>query len=144
MRHERLFHRPDATIASGRSCVDLDGARDDGRGRSWVDPRVAFRGGRVGGLLPAVGVALEGGCRVVQYRSKKNDTVIKRSEARELLMLCRQFNALLLINDDVALANYIGADGVHLGQEDSSLLDARNQLGGQGLERAGRQCGVIA
>ncbi len=86
-----------------------------------------------GCLLPAVEAALEGGCRVVQYRSKKNDTVIKRSEARELLMLCRQFNALLLINDDVALANYIGADGVHLGQEDSSLLDARSQLGGDAI-----------
>jgi thiamine-phosphate pyrophosphorylase len=80
-------------------------------------------------LLPAVQAALAGGCRWVQYRSKHS----KHSNAQQLLTLCRTYNAFLLINDDVALAKTVGADGVHLGQEDMSLTEARRVLGKQAI-----------
>ncbi len=82
-----------------------------------------------GRLITAVAEALAGGVRVVQYRDKSADTTRRRQEAAALLLLCRQHQVPLLINDDVALALAIGADGVHLGQGDESLGEARQQLG---------------
>ncbi|HNE25761.1 MAG TPA: thiamine phosphate synthase [Pseudomonadales bacterium] len=87
-------------------------------------------------LLPAVQAALAGGCRWVQYRSKHSkhsNAQQRKAEAQQLLTLCRTYNAFLLINDDVALAKTVGADGVHLGQEDMSLTEARRVLGKQAI-----------
>ena len=84
-------------------------------------------------LLPAVQAALSGGCRWVQYRSKCTDAQQRRREAAQLVELCRTHNASLLINDDVALAKTVGADGVHLGQDDMSLTEARRILGNQAI-----------
>ncbi|HQQ63665.1 MAG TPA: thiamine phosphate synthase [Pseudomonadales bacterium] len=86
-----------------------------------------------GRLLPAVEAALLGGCRIVQYRSKQADTARQHSEATDLLQLCRQHDAILLVNDNLALAEKIGADGVHLGQEDMSLAEARQALGNNAI-----------
>lgn len=80
-------------------------------------------------LLPAVQAALLGGCRIVQYRSKHPDNSRRQAEAHALLGLCRQYGARLLVNDDVALARLIGASGVHLGQEDMPITQARAMLG---------------
>lgn len=80
-------------------------------------------------LTTAVREALAGGVRVVQYRSKQADSYLKQQQALQLLALCREFAALLIINDDVELALAIGADGVHLGAEDAPLTDARTRLG---------------
>lgn len=82
-----------------------------------------------GRLLSAVEAALLGGCRIVQYRSKQTDTARQHSEATDLLQLCHQHNAILLINDNLALAEKIAADGVHLGQQDVSLATAKQALG---------------
>lgn len=84
-------------------------------------------------LLPAVQAALSGGCRWVQYRSKCTDAQQRHREAAQLVELCRTHNASLLINDDVALAKTAGADGVHLGQDDMSLTEARRILGNQAI-----------
>lgn len=83
----------------------------------------------VGRLLPAVAAALEGGAAVVQYRDKSGDAARRRAEAEALLALCRQHGRPLVINDDVALALAIGADGVHLGRSDGALAAARAALG---------------
>lgn len=80
-------------------------------------------------LLTAVEAALQGGATVIQYRDKSGDTARRRHEAENLLQLCRRYRTPLLINDDVALAAAIGADGVHLGRSDGSLAAARAQLG---------------
>ncbi|MDF2446408.1 MAG: thiE [Moraxellaceae bacterium] len=82
-----------------------------------------------GRLLPAVAAALEGGARIVQYRDKSMDNARRESEARALLAICRRYEVPLLINDDLALAVRIGADGVHLGRSDGSLSEARRALG---------------
>ena len=80
-------------------------------------------------LLPAVGEAIAGGARIVQYRDKKHVAEDRVRQATELASLCRQHGALFIINDDVALAKQVQAAGVHLGREDASLAQARERLG---------------
>lgn len=80
-------------------------------------------------LLKQVEAALAGGCRIVQYRDKLSPMVERVARARALRDLTQRFAAHLLINDDLALARLIGADGVHLGQEDGNLAAARAILG---------------
>ena len=50
-------------------------------------------------------------------------------EAKELLELCHKYNVNLIINDNVALAAKVGADGVHIGQSDMGVEKARAILG---------------
>lgn len=73
--------------------------------------------------------ALEGGVRLVQYRDKDLPDSGFEREARAALELCRRHGALLLVNDRVHVALGIGADGVHLGQEDMPPAEARRILG---------------
>lgn len=80
-------------------------------------------------LLTACEQALAGGCQWLQYRDKSHDAVKRESEARALKALCNQYQAKLIINDDVDLAEAVGADGVHLGQGDGSVTEARKRLG---------------
>jgi thiamine-phosphate pyrophosphorylase len=80
-------------------------------------------------LMPAVGKAIAGGARIVQYRDKKHGTTDRAQQAGELASLCRKHGALFIINDDVELAKQVQAAGVHLGREDASLAQARAQLG---------------
>jgi thiamine-phosphate pyrophosphorylase len=76
-----------------------------------------------------VEMAIRGGARVIQYRDKSLDAPLRQTEAKAILSVCRRFDVPLLINDDVELAAAIGADGVHLGSEDTTLASARRQLG---------------
>jgi thiamine-phosphate pyrophosphorylase len=73
--------------------------------------------------------ALEGGVRLVQYRDKDLPDADFAREARAVLELCRRHGATLLINDRVPIAAAIGADGVHLGQDDMAPQTARALLG---------------
>ena len=90
-------------------------------------------------LLPAVEAALAGGCRIVQYRhkqidrSKQADSNKRLAEAHALLTLCNQYGAKLLINDNIKLAHRLGAHGVHLGQNDMAIAEARALLGCQAI-----------
>ena len=80
-------------------------------------------------LLEVVRAALAGGVRLVQYRDKELPDAEFASEAAAILTECRKFGSLLLVNDRVAVAKSIGADGVHLGQEDMDPVEARRILG---------------
>jgi thiamine-phosphate pyrophosphorylase len=86
-----------------------------------------------GALAAAVEAALLGGAVLVQYRDKGADPERRRREAEALLEVCRGYGAPLLVNDDVALAAAIGADGVHLGREDLPLAEARRRLGARSI-----------
>ncbi|MCW8922923.1 MAG: thiamine phosphate synthase [Gammaproteobacteria bacterium] len=77
--------------------------------------------------------ALLGGARLIQYRDKSDDPQKRLSQASALKKLCEQYNALLIINDDIALARTVQADGVHLGKDDVSFGHARQQLGPETL-----------
>ncbi|MBI3563336.1 MAG: thiamine phosphate synthase [Gammaproteobacteria bacterium] len=82
--------------------------------------------------LPAmVAAALRGGARIIQYRDKTSNAGQRLAQAQQLRTLCTDHAALLIINDDVELALACAADGVHLGQTDTALPQARAQLGPQ-------------
>lgn len=80
-------------------------------------------------LLRKVRLALLGGARIVQYRSKIDDAALRLRQAEALRELAHEFAVPLIINDDAALARQAGADGVHLGSTDGSVADARALLG---------------
>jgi thiamine-phosphate pyrophosphorylase len=80
-------------------------------------------------LVEQVAAALRGGARLVQYRDKSGDGPGRERQARELKDLCARHGARLIINDDVGLARAAGADGVHLGQADMPIRQAREILG---------------
>jgi thiamine-phosphate pyrophosphorylase len=80
-------------------------------------------------LSAMVDAALKGGVKFVQYRNKIAPSPLRRSQAAELLRICRAADAKLIVNDDLALALEIGADGVHLGRDDGDLAAARAALG---------------
>lgn len=84
-------------------------------------------------LAALVEAALQGGVRLLQYRNKTAPPPLRRAQAAEMLRLCRAYDALLIINDDLPLALEINADGVHLGRDDhcNDLTAARQALGGQ-------------
>ena len=84
-----------------------------------------------GDLLRRVELALRGGTRLVQYRNKQAAPALRHEQAATLVKLCHEYAARLLVNDDLALALDIGADGVHLGREDGELAAARTALGPQ-------------
>lgn len=84
-------------------------------------------------LLEAVEAALRGGMRLLQYRDKSANATLRLKQAQALLSLCRDYHCQLLINDDVPLCQRIGADGVHLGQQDTKLTEARSLLGQQAI-----------
>ena len=73
--------------------------------------------------------ALKGGARIVQYRNKTASPALRGEQARALLDICNQHDAILLINDHVDLAAEIHAHGAHIGGEDDSLELARKRLG---------------
>jgi len=82
-------------------------------------------------LAEAVAAALRGGAKVIQYRAKSAQD--RLAEAKLLLVECRAFGVPLIINDDVELALKIGAEGVHLGKDDGSALEARARLGADAI-----------
>ena len=76
-------------------------------------------------VLNIVREGLRGGVQVVQYRDKERSPEAQVSLARQLVQLCKQAGATFLVNDNPDLAVESFADGVHLGQEDGSIQDAR-------------------
>lgn len=67
--------------------------------------------------------------RILQYRHKTEDTIVKIQESQALKELCIANDIIFIINNDVKLCKKIKADGVHLGKTDTPLLAARKFLG---------------
>lgn len=70
-----------------------------------------------------------GGVRWVQLRVKNLSAAEWRQRALAVQAVCRQYGAMLIINDNPQLALEIRADGVHLGQQDMPPAEARRLLG---------------
>ena len=80
----------------------------------------------------AIGLALqESGCAVIQLRAKGWAAGPLTAAASALRAVCTR--ATLIINDHVEVAAEVRADGVHLGQDDCSVLEARRILGPDAL-----------
>jgi thiamine-phosphate pyrophosphorylase len=78
-------------------------------------------------LFEEVAAAIRGGATVIQYRDKSPTDALLI--ARKLVKVCHEYNVPLIINDDVQLALESQAHGVHLGKDDSEIIDARKRLG---------------
>lgn len=83
----------------------------------------------LGDLIWIVGEALQGGAQVIQLREKDLTDREWLQRAREVRILTAQARALFIVNDRPDLARLAGADGVHLGQDDLSIRDARRIVG---------------
>ena len=90
------------------------------RDRSWVGVQT---------LLEQIESSLLGGTTLVQLREKDLSDCEFIQEAISVKRLCERFGVPLLINDNVNVALRSGADGVHLGQDDLPLQEARKMLG---------------
>lgn len=80
-------------------------------------------------LLERCQTFLDAGGRWVQLRMKDSTTLDRVKVGRDLRVLCDKYNAVLIVDDDVRAALEIAADGVHLGKDDVSPLEARQVLG---------------
>ncbi|MCI6988057.1 MAG: thiamine phosphate synthase [Campylobacter sp.] len=86
----------------------------------------SINGGGVNKTLEILKNALDGGIDVFQFREKGVGALVgdeKERFALECFELCKSYNVPFLVNDDINLAMKIGADGVHIGQDDGNLAE---------------------
>jgi thiamine-phosphate pyrophosphorylase len=90
---------------------------------------------RAGGhdLVELAWLLAAGGATLVQLRDKHGDTRAMVDTARALKDTLKEFHVPLLINDRVDVALAAGADGVHVGQDDIAVADARRLLGADAI-----------
>lgn len=82
--------------------------------------------------IEVVRVMLDHGIRLVQYREKDKKMGLKYEECLEIRRMTREAGAAFVVNDDIDLAMLVGADGVHIGQEDLPV-EAVRRLVGEGM-----------
>ncbi|QKS46450.1 thiamine phosphate synthase [Paenibacillus cellulosilyticus] len=80
-------------------------------------------------MIDVIEQALIGGADIVQLRDKTASKQDIRENAHKLRQLTRRYGVPLIINDHIDIALEAEADGVHLGQDDLSLAEARRLLG---------------
>ena len=85
------------------------------------------------GYVDGARMALEGGCKWIQLRMKGATDDEVRAAAKAIQPLCKRHEAVFVIDDRVALAKELGADGVHLGKNDMPVGEARLILGEQAI-----------
>jgi thiamine-phosphate pyrophosphorylase len=80
-------------------------------------------------LCRMVDCVLSGGARFIQYRNKTASSRLRLTQSRAIYLLCKKHRVPLIINDHLDLALEIGADGLHVGQNDTSIMEVRDVLG---------------
>lgn len=84
------------------------------------------------GLLTHIDIAKAasmGGADIVQYRDKKNSFPTKIKIGQRIRQITEQSGVKFIVNDSLEIAYQVGADGVHLGNDDASPQEAREKLG---------------
>lgn len=81
------------------------------------------------GMVETARAAVAGGATIVQLRDKNADTADRIEIGRALKSALAGTGAKLIVNDDVEAALAIGADGLHIGQEDTGAHAARRMIG---------------
>ncbi len=79
--------------------------------------------------VQVVQAALRGGATIVQYREKNASTRQMVEEGLALVDVCHAYGAPLIVNDRIDVALAIGADGVHVGDDDMPVVLARKMMG---------------
>jgi len=83
-----------------------------------------------GGFPDRLARALDAGpVAAFQFRVKDVDQHVAAKLAEPLQRICADHEVAFIVNDSIALAKRLGADGVHLGQEDGDPREARDALG---------------
>lgn len=80
-------------------------------------------------LNEAILEVITGGARLVQYRNKKTCGATRLRQGRAIQQICRDHDVPFIVNDDPELALEVDADGVHIGEDDKSLVDTRRIVG---------------
>lgn len=80
-------------------------------------------------LSQCVEEAILGGATMIQLREKQLDQDALKEEALVIKEICQKYQIPFIINDDVELCQQLDLDGVHIGQDDLSLKEARSILG---------------
>lgn len=88
--------------------------------RAWLRGRT---------LASCVEDAIAGGATFIQLREKKASVEETEKLALELKDICATYHVPFVLDDDVELAKKVGADGVHVGQEDLACSKVREILG---------------
>ncbi len=83
--------------------------------------------------MPMARMMMEGGVQVLQLRAKKQGEEIVTALGKTLSPLCREFKVPLILNDHPHLVQTTGADGVHIGQDDLSVGEARSLAGSEAV-----------
>jgi len=81
------------------------------------------------GMVETARAAVAGGATIVQLRDKRGTTAGRIAAGRALKAALAPTGALLIVNDDVEAAMAIGADGLHIGQDDFAPHAARARIG---------------
>ena len=79
-------------------------------------------------LIAKLGKAFQAGVRLLQYRRKRLSAAEQLIEAGYISIMARHFGVTFIINDDLTLANAVGADGVHWGREDADIDDLASAI----------------
>jgi thiamine-phosphate pyrophosphorylase len=74
-------------------------------------------------------MAIDGGADTIQFRQKSGSSLEMFRNAEKIMMLCRDANVTLIVDDRIDIGYAVDADGVHLGQSDIPLPIARKLLG---------------
>lgn len=84
-------------------------------------------------VCQSVEKAVRGGVSMIQLRQKNMDTPALTELAEKVKKITDRYNVPLIIDDDAAAAKMSGADGVHIGQDDISVMEARRTVGTGGI-----------
>ncbi len=84
-------------------------------------------------LVGTAAEAIAGGAQMIQLREKGCDDRDFLDQARQLRELCKKAGALFIVNDRADIARLVDADGVHVGQDDLPVHEARRVVGGNAL-----------
>jgi thiamine-phosphate pyrophosphorylase len=87
-----------------------------------------------GGYEAMVRAACEGGADVLQFRDKLITGKERYAVAARLLKICRSFGTLFIVNDALEVALAVAADGVHLGQDDLPVAEAKKLMHPMGIK----------
>jgi len=80
-------------------------------------------------LLEVMEAAILGGADIIQLRDKKSSKRDVLTKARALRELTKKHDVLFIVNDHIDVALAVDADGIHLGQDDLPLSEARKIMG---------------
>lgn len=94
-----------------------------------ITPDDAYSGSFLSRVLPVLSSQIA----VLQYRNKLANDEQMLEQANALLEHCRKLDIIFIINDDIALAHRVSADGVHLGEQDGEIESARTLLGSNAI-----------